>query len=59
MERKYFGAPNASKLSAMSVGNKEKSLEQNTVILGGYYFFETPQLEKEQEKKIGLYSREN
>jgi len=28
-------------------------------VLGGYYFFETPQLEKEQEKKLGKYSREN
>ena len=46
--------------TAMSVGNdSQQSLEQRTEILGGYCFFETPQSEKEQEKIMGSYSREN
>ena len=41
---------NGEKLyTAMSVGNKEQSLESRTEILGGYCIFETPQSEKEQE----------
>ena len=43
----------------MSVGNNSQSLEGRTEILGGYCFFETPQSEKEQEKIMGSYSREN
>lgn len=41
------------------MGNIQKSLESKTQILGGYCFFETPQSEKEQERIMGRYSREN
>ena len=61
--KKYFGdakLPDGSTAyTAMSVGNQAKSLESRTEILGGYCFFETPQSEKEQEKIMGSYSREN
>ena len=61
--KKYFGEPTLpdgnKAYNAMSVGNQEKSLESKTEILGGYCFFETPQSEKEQEKIMGSYSREN
>lgn len=62
--QKYFGnselAPNVPSYTAMSVGNNlQQSLESRTEILGGYCFFETPQSEKEQEKIMGSYSREN
>ena len=61
--QKYFGnatnAEGAAIYNAMSVGNNSKSLESRTEILGGYCFFETPQSEKEQEKIMGSYSREN
>lgn len=57
---KYFGDSKAEDFySAQSVGNMYKSLESKTEILGGYCFFETPQSEKEQERIMGRYSREN
>ena len=60
MVKKYFGdSLHEHFYSAMSVGNKFKSLESKTEILGGYCFFETPQSEKEQEAIMGRYSREN
>ena len=61
--QKYFGDADqqegAPVLSAMTVGNISQSLESRTEILGGYCFFETPQSEKEQERIMGSYSREN